>query len=169
MRTVWESSYPFSREGTAVIEQCLYRLFDSCRFLLRAGSEGEFHFRFIETKSFDASTLFYFFLVLSFLILAVVYSMYRYEKWKKYTQFTDEMRTLDLDPDSEGTLAFMVKRYSLDEPVKVLMSARLFDDMAQKEMMRVLASEGSQKAKEEFINTVYKIRNKTYRPEWMNA
>ncbi len=102
-------------------------------------------------------------------IFVFVYLNHRYQRWKRYNEFVTEMKTLDLDPDSEGTLAGMVRRYSMNEPVNVLCSPRLFDEMATHEMMRVLSSSGSMKAKQEFIDTVYKIRKKTYHPDWING
>ena len=99
-------------------------------------------------------------------VLAVSYGIIRYNRWKRYKEFATEMKALDLDPNTEGTLAGMVKRYSMDEPVNILFSARLFDEMATAEILRVLSSAGSQQSKQEFIDTVYNIRNRTYHPEW---
>ncbi|MDP8243622.1 MAG: hypothetical protein P9L94_06045 [Candidatus Hinthialibacter antarcticus] len=99
-------------------------------------------------------------------IMLIVFGTYQFKKWKQFRTFEDEMRSLDLDPKQEGTFADMVKRYSMDEPVNILYSPRLFDEMAASEMLRVLGSQGSVKAKQEFIDTVYKIRIKTYNPDW---
>ena len=99
-------------------------------------------------------------------IMLIVFGAYQFKKWKQFKTFEDEMRSLDLDPQQEGTFADMVKRYSMDEPVNILYSPRLFDEMASNEMLRVLGSQGSAKAKKEFIDTVYKIRVKTYNPDW---
>jgi len=100
------------------------------------------------------------------LILLITFLAYKYQRWKRYQEFLREMKALDLDPNAEGTLAGMVKRYSMDEPVKIFFSVRLFDDMASTEMWRVLGSAGSQKAKQEFIDTLYTIRDRTYHPDW---
>lgn len=99
-------------------------------------------------------------------IMLIVFGAYQFKKWKQFKTFEDEMRSLDLDPQQEGTFADMVKRYSMDEPVNILYSPRLFDEMASSEMLRVLGSQGSAKAKQQFIDTVYKIRVKTYNPDW---
>ncbi len=103
------------------------------------------------------------------LILLTIYSTYRYKKWKKFKEFESEMKSLDLAPEDEGTLAAMVKRYSMDEPVNILFSARLFDEMASSEIKRVLGSPASAKLKQDFIDKVYMIRTKTYHPDWLTA
>ena len=77
------------------------------------------------------------------------------------------MKTLDLAPEQETTLADMVKRYAMNEPVRILYSQRLFDDLACKEMQRILASAGSAEAKEQFIDALYEIRAKTYNSAWL--
>ena len=104
---------------------------------------------------------------LALIIFGLVYGMHRYNKWKKFKLFEDEMRALDLNPDDESTFAGMVKRFALEEPVNVLMSARLFDEMATKEIEKVLGSAGSKTSKEHFIKQVYRIRTKTYHPDWL--
>jgi len=103
------------------------------------------------------------------LILVTIYATYSYKKWKKFKEFESEMKSLDLAPEDEGTLADMVKRFSMDEPVNVLFSARLFDEMASSEIKRVLGSPASAKLKQDFIDKVYMIRTKTYHPDWLNA
>ncbi len=90
------------------------------------------------------------------------YATYQYHKWQKHQQFVSEMRTLDPKPEEEGMLADMVKRYNMDEPVKVLYSQRLYDEMASGEMLRILSSPGSAEAKSNYIDSLYEIRHKTY-------
>ena len=63
----------------------------------------------------------------------------------------------------------MVKRYAMEEPVTILYSERLFDEMAADEIQRVIASPASAQAKEQFIDTIYKIRVRTYHPDWCKA
>jgi hypothetical protein len=104
--------------------------------------------------------------VLLFFIILIIVVTLHYQKWKRYNDFVSEMKTLDLDPESEGTLAAMVKRYQMDEPVNILFSARLFDEMATTEIMRVLGSPAPASAKQQFIDQVYNIRLRTYHPEW---
>ncbi len=149
-----------------MFDQKLNRIIESINDLMILCTDKEFAFRFISTKSFDPGTLLIILTSLAILVVSVIFLSYRYQRWKRYNVFVEEMKSLQLDPDSEGTLAFMVKSQAMDEPVKVLMSAQKFDDMAQKEMVRVLGSEGSIQAKEAFINSVYKIRNTTYRPPY---
>ena len=75
------------------------------------------------------------------------------------------MTLLELDDVQENTLTDLVKRYAQKEPVSVLFSLRLFDDMATKEISRVLGSAGSAMQKQQYVNLVYEIRKKTYFPE----
>ena len=65
-------------------------------------------------------------------------------------------------------MASLVKRYQVGEPVQILYSAKLFDDLATAEMRRILASQGSAEAKEKFINSLYEIRTRTYHPDWVS-
>ena len=104
--------------------------------------------------------------VIMVVVALILYGAYRYQRWKRYKEFVTEMKALDLDPNTEGAFAGMVRRYAMAEPVSILFSARLFDEMATAEILRVLGSAGSQKSKEEFVNTVYNIRNHTYHSEW---
>lgn len=113
----------------------------------------------------DPTTLIYLLGGLATIITLISVGTFQYYRWKKFKVFEDEMRSLDLDTESEGTLALMVKRYAMDEPVQILFSPRLFDEMASNEIVRVLGSPGSMKAKQHFIDTVYKIREKTYFPD----
>ncbi|MEW6238316.1 MAG: hypothetical protein AB1656_23270 [Candidatus Omnitrophota bacterium] len=107
--------------------------------------------------------------VMTSIILIVVIGVYRFKRWKKYKTFESEMKTLDLDPESEGTFAYMVKRYSMEEPVNILYSPRIFDEMASLEITRVLASNASLQSKCRFIDLVYSIRTKTYHPDWITS
>lgn len=117
------------------------------------------------TTTVDPVTLIYILLGIAILVSAVIAFIYFYQNRMRYKVFENEMKSLDLDTESEGTLAAMVKRYAMDEPVQILFSPRLFDEMATSEIVRVLASPGSAKAKQNFIDTVYTIRTKTYFPE----
>lgn len=126
-------------------------------------------FKVFESSSIDSTVLVYSLIGIMFTILMIVFGTYRYKRWKKFKEFETEMKALDLEPEQEGTLAEMVKRYSMDEPVNILFSARLFDEMASSEIKRVLGSAASIKLKQEFIDKVYFIRTKTYHPDWLAA
>ncbi len=110
----------------------------------------------------DSTELFYVLLMLAALILLISFIVYRYRRFKIFQEFTQEMTLLDFDDDQESTLTDIVKRYSLSEPVSVLFSIKLFDELASKEISRVLGSPGSANQKQQFINMVYEIRKKTY-------
>ncbi len=95
----------------------------------------------------------------------IIYLSYRYQRFKKFREFMDEVEMLDLGNEEEDTLSNMVKQYALKEPVQILVSLRLFDEMATKEISRILASAGSAAAKQKFVDLVYEIRKKTYYKE----
>jgi hypothetical protein len=128
---------------------------------------GDLGFTVFENKGTDPAVLVYILLGLAIIIFALIYSLHRYSKWKKFKVFEDEMKSLDLNPDDENAFTGMVKRFELEEPVNVLMSARLFDEMATKEIEKVLGSAGSKSAKERFIESIYRIRTKTYHSDWL--
>lgn len=97
---------------------------------------------------------------------ALTYGSYCYQKWRRYNRFVTELKTLDLEPDQEGTFADIVKRYHMAEPVNILYSKRLYDEMAASEMVRVLSSPGTVSAKAAYIDSLYEIRDRTYANDW---
>ena len=113
---------------------------------------------FFESSQVDPDLLLGLAIGIAVIIFILVYGTYRYQRWWHYKHFEQEMKTLDLAPEQETTLADMVKRYAMNEPVRILYSQRLFDDLACKEMQRILASAGSAEAKEQFIDALYEIR-----------
>ena len=130
------------------------------------GNKG-FGFNFITPESVEPQVFLYILGGLAVLVFVIVYGSYRYQRWKRFREFEDEMKSLDLNTEQEGTLGGMVKRYQIGEPVQILYSAKLFDDLATAEMKRILGSQGSAEAKERFINAIYSIRTKTYHPDWV--
>ena len=76
------------------------------------------------------------------------------------------MTALGLDSEQEGTLASMVKRYRMEKPLTLLLSERLFDEMATREMVRTLGSKAPQETKEKYIQELYDIRERTYGHEY---
>ncbi len=123
----------------------------------------------IETSQIPVEYIIYGLLAIVFFIGIFTYASYRYQKWRRYQKFIEEMQTLDLDPDQEGTFADLVKRYNMDEPVNIIYSKRLYDELASQEMIRILASPGTVEAKAGYIETLYEIRDKTYTPEWLES
>ncbi len=115
--------------------------------------------------SYDPTTLLYAISGLTILIFIAFVLAHKYNRWKKYNDFLNEMKSLDLDPSSEGTFAWMVKRHQMNEPTEIIFSKEVFDEMAATEMKRVLCSPGTKSAKQQFIDTVYEIRNRTFNPD----
>lgn len=128
--------------------------------------QGKFTFDFYKTTQAIPEFLLYFLLALIFLIGLILVAAYQYNRWLKFKKFEAEMKSLDLENDQEGALAAMVKRYSTNEPITILYSAQLFDEMASVEIKRILGSSASAKQKEDLIDKVYTIRTKTYQPNW---
>ncbi len=100
------------------------------------------------------------------LLIGTIYGVHRYNRWKSFKVFEDEMKSLDLEVEQEGTLVNIIKKYQTEEPVAVLYRPELFDEMATKEIVKVLGSAGSTQAKERFINLVYEVRRKTYQSSY---
>ena len=107
--------------------------------------------------------------VLALVVVALLYASYRYKRWKKHQRFIEELNQLSLEENEGTTLIGLVKRYAMEEPVEVLYSLRVFDDLAEKEMCRILGLQGSQETKQQYIDLLYKIRQKTYFPDLMNG
>lgn len=137
--------------------------------IVLAQGQGKLPFEAYKSSSIDSTYLVWSLAILALTILLIMYATYRYRRWKKFKEFETEMKALDLESEQEGTLAEMVKRYSMDEPVNILFSARLFDEMASVEIKRVLGSPASAKQKQDFIDKVYNIRIKTYHPDWLTS
>ncbi len=123
---------------------------------------------FFSNSGVGADVLVYFLLGLTAVTFLIIYSVYRYRRFKRYQEFVAEMKQFQLDEEQENTLAQMVKSYALEEPVEILLSLRKFDELAQKEIAKVLGSTGSVDAKKKFINLVYDIRRKTYFPDYLS-
>lgn len=117
---------------------------------------------FFNSTSSDATSLVYFLVGLLALTALVSIAVYRYRRFKTYQEFTQELSLLQFDESEETALTNIVKRHSLKEPVTVLFSLKLFDELATKEISRVLGSPGSIAQKQKFVNLVYEIRKKTY-------
>ena len=107
--------------------------------------------------------------VLTVIILIILAINYQYLRWKRYSEFVSEIKSLKLDSESEGTLSKVVKRFPLEDPKEVLGSCELYDEMAKEEMMRILANPGSIQMKTESIDTLYKIRGKAYQTNWTDS
>jgi len=134
-------------------------------FLLSAQNQGiDFGFRFFNPANINLSFLFYTLLALLIVTLLIAYGVYRYQRWKNFQVFVEEMKALDLTAEHEAKFSAIVKRYHMKEPVQVLYSLRLFDEIAMNEMIRALGSPASSKAKANFIDTVYSIRGNVYFP-----
>lgn len=96
------------------------------------------------------------------IVVALVIGAHYYRRWRKHRRFTDELNQFALEEDEGSTLVGLVKRYATDEPVEILYSLRAFDELAEKEMKRILGVQGSQEAKQRYIELLYTIRQKTY-------
>jgi hypothetical protein len=96
------------------------------------------------------------------IVFILVLLTYYYQNRRRYLVLEDEVKSLDLDNESEMTLVGMVKRFTRNEPITILSSERLFDEMASREILRVLSSPASSRDKQRFIDVVYKIRKRTY-------
>ncbi len=112
----------------------------------------------------------YLYIAITVLALVVCISIIHYfvKRYKKIEEFKNELQSLGLGEEGESTLVDMVKRYAMQEPLDILISVKTFDQMAIQEIERILASAGSSKAKQRFINLIYEIRLKTYYGELIN-
>lgn len=108
------------------------------------------------------------FLLIGFLIAALYYL---HERQKKEHDLQVEMKQLELHKDEKNALYEIVKRNAISEPIEVLYSLPLFDELAQKEIARVLSSPLSSESKSHYVNLLYEIRRKTYfsHPDDQNA
>ena len=104
-------------------------------------------------------------LIIVALIIVFIFLYKKYVYYKKQKIFLEELETLDLGSVESDTLTKLVKRYALNEPVAILYSLRLFDELAEKEMARVLGSPLSSDSKTKYVDMLYRIRQKTYFPE----
>ncbi len=103
-------------------------------------------------------------LLCTFIIVGTWY----YQRWKKHRRFIEELNQLSLEEAEGNALINIVKRHAMSEPVEVLYSLRVFDELAEKEMNRILSLQGSQEIKQKYIDLLYTIRQKTYFPDLSN-
>ena len=130
--------------------------------LLLKAQSGRFEMPLFGPQSVDPKIIFS---VLGGITLALsigIYCTYRYQQWRNFQAFVTEMQQLGLNPDQEGTFGDLVKRHKMKDPVQILYSLRMFDEMAALEIDRVLGTPGSLSAKQEFVDTLYEIRHITY-------
>ncbi len=115
-----------------------------------------------KSSGIESATIVYCLMGLLLLVCLIIYLSYCYQRFKKFKAFEAEMNMLELGHEQEDTLSMMVKRHALNEPVQILYSLRTFDEMATKEINRILASPGSSASKQKFVDLIYDIRQKTY-------
>ncbi len=97
---------------------------------------------------------------LAFILFPVFLRQYRH--YLQTMRFREEMDAMDLRREDSNILWELVQRYALNEPVKILYSLPLFDELAQKEMVRVLSHPCSSHAKMHYIDHLYGLRQKMY-------
>lgn len=90
------------------------------------------------------------------------YFLRQYRHYLQTVRFREEMDAMDLKREDSNILWELVKRYALNEPVKILYSLPLFDELAQKEMVRVLSHPYSSHTKMHYIDHLYGLRQKMY-------
>lgn len=122
--------------------------------------------RMFSNQTVGAEFLVYLLLGLTCLVGIIIYATYRYKRYKKMQEFNNEMSQVGLSADEESALTGLVKQYALQEPVQILLSLRMFDDLACQEISRILGSPGSTVSKDRFVQMIYDIRKKTYFPDW---
>ncbi|MDP8245261.1 MAG: hypothetical protein P9L94_14350 [Candidatus Hinthialibacter antarcticus] len=122
---------------------------------------------FFNNSSYSIEIFIYTLLAISVVIAATVYGNNKYQWFQKISRFRDEMHSLQLGAADEALLSDLVRRYMMKEPSEALASLPLFDELAQKEIQRVLSSPGSSEAKEDFVKRIYEIRQKAFFPEWV--
>ncbi|MBZ0257160.1 hypothetical protein K8I31_13925 [bacterium] len=125
-------------------------------------------FEFFNNSSYSIEVFFYMLLTASVVIAAVVYGNNKYQWFQKINRFRHEMHALELGAADEELLSDLVRRYMMKEPCEALASLPLFDELAQKEIQRVLSSPGSSESKEDFVKRIYEIRQKAFFPEWIS-
>ena len=126
---------------------------------------GQFNVRFLKAQTVDPALIFSILGGIVLILALGIYISYRYQKWRTHQVFMGEMRQLGLNPDQEGTFGDMVKHHKMKDPVEILYSLRMFDEMAGQEIERVLGSPGSMSAKQDFVDALYEIRQVTYLSE----
>lgn len=118
-----------------------------------------------KSSSIDPMILLFILIGMVGFILLLVYGNHRYQWFKKYKQFEEELVVFDLNDKEESILTQMVKKHKRDEPLETIHSLREFDEMVSKEMINLLASQASSATKEAFVEMIYDIRQKTFFPD----
>ncbi len=90
------------------------------------------------------------------------YILRKYYQYLESMRFMEEVYAMALEGEDSSILRNLVKRYTLNDPVKIFYSLPLFDELVQKEMMRVLRNPYSSNTKMKYIDHLYDLRQKMY-------
>lgn len=101
--------------------------------------------------------------VLSVALLILLPSLIRqYNRFLRAQQFRKMIEPMALERKDTNILWELVQRYALNEPMLIVYSLPLFDDLVQKEMVRVLGHPCPSMAKMQYIDFLYGLRQKMY-------
>jgi hypothetical protein len=99
---------------------------------------------------------------LIFAIKLLPYLQRYYNQYVRVQQFRNLVGAMALERKDTNVLWELAQRYALNEPGQILCSLPLFDELAQKEMERVLRHPYPSTAKMRYIDLLYSLRNKMY-------
>ncbi len=102
------------------------------------------------------------FIVLIGIFFLLPYVLRKYYQYQERLRFMEEAYAMALEGEDSSTLQNLVKRYTLNDPVKIFYSLPLFDELVQKEMVRVLRDSYSANTKMTYIDHLYDLRQKMY-------
>lgn len=125
--------------------------------------------QFFQNTAYSVDVFLYSLLAISALIAVSVWFSRQYQFMLKYNRLQTEMRALDFRPEEEAVMNDLTRRYIEKEPCEALDSLPLFDQIAQREIERVLSTPGSCAAKEEFVRRIYEIRQKAFFSHLMSS
>lgn len=117
---------------------------------------------FFSPNTQSTGLLFVFIVIMVSIMLFLTFMFYRYRLMKLYEKFAKEMLHFNFNQDQALLLTSITKRNSVRDPLSVLFSLKLFDELASKEISKILSSQVSSIQKQQFINHIYEIRKKTF-------
>ncbi len=128
-----------------------------------------FDVSFFQSNSANLETIIFLVLGCTLFCVAVFFIYKKYMRFKKEQELQEEMELRDFESVESSTVNDLVKRYKMNEPINIMYSLKLFDELAQKEMSRVLSSPLSSQSKTQYVDLLYRIRQKMYSPSEMST
>lgn len=130
-------------------------------------SNSVFAFSWMKSGGMDTGTAIVLLIGLILCVTIFIGINMLYAHLRKVQRLEAKAGMLDLGDKEVAWVMKLSRAYKVKEPAKILCSMRLFDELAAKEIERILSTEGSNNNKDQTIHRIYEIRDKLFRPAFV--